>query len=84
MSGLLDVFMMKERVNDGSNPILIVLEKASMLLTLFIIGTIGYGLNLPEWGIGLLVGASLGPVVYIHYYVLYIRPLKKRGNIDGK
>ncbi|MCS5532800.1 MAG: hypothetical protein NZ736_00910 [Candidatus Poseidoniaceae archaeon] len=84
MSGLLDVFMMKERVNDGSNPILIVLEKASMMLTLFIIGTIGYGLNLPGWGIGLLVGASLGPVVYIHYYILYIRPLKKRGNIDGK
>lgn len=84
MSGLLDVFMMKERVNDGSNPILIVLEKASMMLTLFIIGTIGYGLNLPSWGIGVLIGASLGPVVYIHYYILYIRPLKKQGNIDGK
>jgi tellurite resistance protein TehA-like permease len=41
-------------------------------------------LNLPGWGIGVLVGASLGPVVYIHYYILYIRPLKKRGNIDGK
>jgi hypothetical protein len=84
MSGLLDVFMMKERVNDGSNPILIVLEKASMLLSLFIIGTIGYGLNLPSWGIGVLVGASLGPVVYVHYYILYIRPLQKQGNIDGK
>ena len=65
MSGLLDVFMMKERVNDGSNPILIVLEKASMLLSLFIIGTVGYGLNLPSWGIGVLVGVSLGPVVYL-------------------
>mgnify|MGYP000223969386 CR=1 FL=1 len=84
MSGLLDVFMMKERVNDGSNPILIVLEKASMLLSLFIIGTVGYGLNLPSWGIGVLVGVSLGPVVYVHYYILYIRPLKKQGNIDGK
>ena len=84
MSGLLEVFTMKERVNNGSNPILIVLEKASMLLSLFVIGTIGYGLNLPGWGIGLLVGASLGPVVYIHYYILYIRPLKKQGNIDGK
>lgn len=84
MSGLLDVFIMKERVNNGSSPILIILEKASMLLTLFIIGALGYGLNLPSWGIGILVGASLGPVVYTHYYLLYIRPLKKQDNIDGQ
>ncbi|MFB1038718.1 MAG: hypothetical protein QMC50_05820 [Candidatus Poseidoniaceae archaeon] len=84
MSGLLDVFMMKEKINNGSNPILIILEKASMLLTLFIIGTIGYGLELPGWGIGALVGSSLGPVVYIHYYVLYIRPIKKQRNIDAE
>jgi hypothetical protein len=84
MSGLLDVFVMKEKVNNGSNPILIILEKASMLLTLFIIGTIGYGLELPGWGIGVLVGSSLGPVVYIHYYVLYIRPTKKQRNIDAE
>ncbi|NCG41993.1 MAG: hypothetical protein GWO84_00405 [Euryarchaeota archaeon] len=84
MSGLLDVFMMKEKVNNGSNPILMILEKASMLLTLFIIGTIGYGLELPGWGIGALVGASLGPVVYIHYYILYIKPIKKQRNIDAE
>ena len=84
MSGLLDVFMMKEKINNGSNPILIILEKASMLLTLFIIGTIGYGLELPGWGIGALVGGCLGPVVYIHYYILYIRPIKKQHNIDGE
>ena len=84
MSGLLDVFMMKEKINNGSNPILIILEKASMLLTLFIIGTIGYGLELPGWGIGALVGSSLGSVVYIHYYILYIRPIKKQRNIDAE
>ena len=72
MSGLLDVFMMKEKVNNGSNPILM------------IIGTIGYGLELPGWGIGALVGASLGPVVYAHYYMLYIRPIKKQRNIDDE
>jgi hypothetical protein len=39
-------------------------------------------LNLPAWGVGALVGASLGPIVYGHYYVIYIRPVKKKQNLD--
>jgi hypothetical protein len=27
------------------------------------------------------VGGSLGPIVYGHYYVIYIRPLKKEQNL---
>ena len=33
-------------------------------------------------GVGALVGASLGPIVYGHYYVIYIRPVKKKQNLD--
>jgi hypothetical protein len=29
----------------------------------------------------MLVGGSLGPIVYGHYYVIYIRPLKKEQNL---
>ena len=81
MSGLMDVFMMKERVNESTNPIFIILEKASILIALLIVFAIGLALNLPEWGVGTLVGLSLGPIVYGHYYFLYIRPLmaKKSG-----
>jgi len=39
-------------------------------------------LELPPWGVGMLVGGSLGPIVYGHYYVIYIRPLKKEQNLD--
>jgi hypothetical protein len=38
----------------------------------------GMALNLPDWGIGVLVGLSLGPIVYGHYYFIYIRPLKAK------
>jgi|TARA_Y100000991_G_C21846618_1_gene294744 hypothetical protein len=81
MSGLMDVFMMKERVNEGTNPIFIILEKASILIALLIVFAIGVAMNLPDWAIGTLVGFSLGPIVYGHYYFLYIRPLmaKKTG-----
>jgi hypothetical protein len=51
------------------------------LIALLIVFAIGLALNLPEWGVGTLVGLSLGPIVYGHYYFLYIRPLmaKKSG-----
>ena len=37
MAGLMDVFLMKERVNEGTNPIFIILEKASILIALLIV-----------------------------------------------
>ena len=43
---------------------------------------IAVALGLPDWGVALVVGASLGPIVYGHYYVIYIRPLKKQQNVD--
>ena len=78
MAGLLDVFVMKERVNNGSSTIMIILEKASILITLLIIIAIGLALHLPSWGIGLMFGLSLGPVVFGHYYFIYIRPVLKQ------
>lgn len=78
MAGLMDIFIMKNRVNEGTNSIFIILEKASILLALLIVFAVGMALNLPDWGIGILVGLSLGPIVYGHYYLIYIRPLKEK------
>jgi len=78
MGGLSDILVMKERMNSGSSPILIILEKASILITLLIIVAIGLALDLPSWGVGLLFGLSLGPVVFGHYYFIYIRPILKQ------
>ena len=76
MAGLMDIFVMKERVNEGTNPIFIILEKASMLLALLVVFALAMALKLPDWGVGVMVGLSLGPIVYGHYYFLYIRPLQ--------
>jgi len=78
MSDLRDIFAMKDRVNEGSAPILIILEKASMLVCLLIVVAIGLALELPSWGIGLMLGLSLVPIVFGHYYFIYIRPIKRR------
>jgi MFS-type transporter involved in bile tolerance (Atg22 family) len=78
MTNLREVFAMKDRVNEGSAPILIILEKASMLVCLLIVVAIGLALELPSWGIGLMFGLSLGPIVFGHYYFIYIRPIKRR------
>jgi len=78
MSNLREVFAMKDRVNEGSAPILIILEKASMLVCLLIVVAIGLALELPSWGIGLMFGLSLGPIVFGHYYFIYIRQIKRR------
>ena len=78
MTNLREVFAMKDRVNEGSAPILIILEKASMLVCLLIVVAIGLALELPSWGIGLIFGLSLGPIVFGHYYFIYIRPIKRR------
>ena len=78
MTNLREVFAMKDRVNEGSAPILIILEKASMLVCLLIVVAIGLALELPSWGIGLMFGLSLGPIVFGHYYFIYIRPIERR------
>ena len=78
MSGLMDVFLMKERVNEGTNPIFIILEKASILIALLIVLALAIALRLPDWGVGIVVGISLGPIVYGHYYFIYIRPLRRQ------
>ncbi len=77
MVGLFDLFTMRDRVNNSSNVFFIIFEKASILISLLIIMSIGLALNLPMWGIAILVGLSLGPIVYGHYYLIYIRPILK-------
>jgi hypothetical protein len=77
MGGLRDVFIMKDRMNHSENPIYIILEKASILISLLVIIGLGMAMNLPSWGVALLFGLSLGPVVFGHYYFIYIRPLLK-------
>ncbi|MFZ8905918.1 MAG: hypothetical protein ACO2Y2_01015 [Poseidonia sp.] len=86
MPGLMEVFILKERVNDNRDDsiFMMLFEKAFILLSLLVIMLIGIALNLPAWGVGTLVGASLGPIVYGHYYFIYIRPAKKQQNIDLK
>ncbi|NCG01739.1 MAG: hypothetical protein GWP25_08110 [Euryarchaeota archaeon] len=77
MAGLRDVFIMKERMNSGVSSVMIILEKASILICLLIILAIGIALDLPSWGVGLMFGLSIGPVIFGHYYFIYIRPLLK-------
>tara|TARA_B110000444_G_C18851790_1_gene606349 strand:- start:5367 stop:5585 length:219 start_codon:yes stop_codon:yes gene_type:complete len=68
---------MRDRINNSTNVFFIIFEKASILISLLIIMSIGLALNLPMWGIAILVGLSLGPIVYGHYYLIYIRPILK-------
>ena len=83
MAGLMEVFLLKDRVSrDRDNIFLILFENAFILISLLIVLLSGVSLNLPGWGVGVLVGASLGPIVYGHYYVIYIRPVKKKQNLD--
>ena len=56
----------------------IMFEKLSIILTLVIIFSITLALDLPWWAVGATLGFSLGPVVYGHYYFIYIRPVLKR------
>ena len=81
--GLMEVFLLKDRVSrDRDNIFLILFEKAFILISLLVVLLVGVSLDLPAWGVGALVGASLGPIVYGHYYVIYIRPVKKKQNLD--
>jgi len=83
MADLLNILLLKDRVNgDRDNIFLILFEKAFILIALLIVLLFGVALELPPWGVGVLVGGSLGPIVYGHYYIIYIRPLKKEQNLD--
>ena len=83
MPGLLDLILIKEKVNgDRDNIFLMLFEKAFILIALLVIFLVGVGLGLPDWGVAVLVGGSLGTVVYGHYYFIYIRPVKKQQNLD--
>jgi hypothetical protein len=82
MADLLNILLLKDRVNgDRDNIFLILFEKAFILIALLVVLLIGVALQWPPWGVGMLVGGSLGPIVYGHYYVIYIRPLKKEQNL---
>jgi len=83
MPGLLDLILIKDKVNgDRDNIFMMLFEKAFILIALLVVFLIAVALKLPDWGVALVVGASLGPIVYGHYYVIYIRPLKKQQNVD--
>ncbi len=78
-----DVILLKSRAeadNEDANPYWMILENGSILLSLFLVLAIGLALELPVWGVALLVGLSLGPIVYLHVYFIYIRPHKKKQN----
>lgn len=86
MANLLDVFLMKQRALDADDQNVrtvfwIMFEKASVILCLVIVLSICLALNLNWITTGIIVGLSLGPIVYAHYYFIYIRPLIK-GKID--
>ena len=83
MSNLLDIFIMKQRALDGDDQnartvFWVMFEKLSIILSLVIIFAITLALDLPWWAIGAILGFSLGPIVYGHYYFIYIRPVMKR------
>ena len=83
MPGLLDLILIKDKVNgDRDNIFMMLFEKAFILIALLVVFLIAVALGLPDWGVALVVGASLGPIVYGHYYVIYIQPLKKLQNVD--
>ena len=79
---LKQVFTETKNTNSLNSIFMMLFEKAFILMSLLVIMLIGIALNLPAWGVGALVGASLGPIVYGHYYFIYIRPAKKQQNID--
>ena len=82
MSTLMDIFLMKDNLNkidqDARTVYWIILEKLSIVLCLIIVFAGALALGLPWWAVGAILGFSLGPIVYGHYYLIYIRPLLKR------
>ena len=83
LSSLLDVFLMKQRALDvddrnARTVYWIMLEKVSIIICLTIVFTATIAMKLNWWLVGLVVGLSLGPIVYVHYYLIYIRPVLKQ------
>jgi len=83
LSSLLDIFMMKQRALDVDDQnartvFWVMFEKLSIVLSLVLIFAVTLALDLPWWAIGAVLGFSLGPIVYGHYYFIYIRPVLKR------
>jgi len=78
----MDIFLMKDNLNkidqDARTVYWIILEKLSIVLCLIIVFAGALALGLPWWAVGAIIGFSLGPIVYGHYYFIYIRPLLKR------
>ena len=86
MSYLLDIFILKQRALDVDDQnartvFWVMFEKLSIILSLVIIFAITLALDLPWWAIGAILGFSLGPIVYGHYYFIYIRPVMKRREV---
>ena len=73
---------MKDNINkidqDAKTVYWIILEKLSIVLWLIIVFAGALALSLPWWAVGAILGFSLGPIVYGHYYFIYIRPMIKR------
>ncbi len=83
MSSLFDIFMMKQRALDiddqnARTVFWVMFEKLSIVLSLVLVFAVTLALDLPWWAIGAVLGFSLGPIVYGHYYFIYIRPVLKR------
>ena len=72
----------KDNINkidqDAKTVYWIILEKLSIVLCLIIVFAGALALSLPWWAVGAILGFSLGPIVYGHYYFIYIRPMIKR------
>ena len=79
---------MKDNLNkidqDARTVYWIILEKLSIVLCLIIVFAGALALGLPWWAVGAILGFSLGPIVYGHYYFIYIRLAKKTGRLMGK
>ena len=73
---------MKDNLNkidqDARTVYWIILEKLSIVICLIIVFAGALAFGLPWWAVGAILGFSLGPIVYGHYYFIYIRPLIKR------
>ncbi len=78
----MDIFLMKDNLNkidqDARTVYWIILEKLSIVICLIIVFAGALAFGLPWWAVGAILGFSLGPIVYGHYYFIYIRPLIKR------
>ena len=75
--------MMKQRALDiddqnARTVFWVMFEKLSIVLSLVLVFAVTLALDLPWWAVGAVLGFSLGPIVYGHYYFIYIRPVLKR------